>query len=354
MSRYFSGKYASLIPYIPGEQPKNTEFIKLNTNESPYPPSPKALEYAANASKHLELYSDPDCIELHKRIAENLGIKPSEVIATNGSDEILNFAFMAFCDKNMPAVFADITYGFYPVFSEINNIPYRTIPLKEDFTVCVKDYYSAGGTVFIANPNAPSGLALSVEEIEDIIIHNPDNVIVIDEAYVDFGAESCIGLINKYDNLLITRTFSKSASMAGARLGYGIASEGLIRDLFTIKFSTNPYNINSMTMAAGIATVEDWNYCASNCKKIIETREKTKCELSALGFEFTDSVTNFIFAGHREIDGYEFYVKMKDNGILIRHFDIDKIKEYNRITVGTPGQMKEFIRVAKEITEGRI
>ena len=354
MSRYFSGKYASLTPYVPGEQPKNKEYIKLNTNENPYPPSARAVQYADEAAKYLELYSDPECTELHKRLADNLGVEPAQVMATNGSDEILNFAFMAFCDKETPAVFADITYGFYPVFSEINNLPYRTVPLKEDFSVDVSAFYNAGGTVFIANPNAPTALALPVSEIEKIIINNPDNVVVIDEAYVDFGAESCVSLIKKYDNLLVTRTFSKSGSMAGARLGYGIACESLIRDLFTVKYSTNPYNINSMTMAAGIGALEDWNYSAENCKKIIETRELVKKELSRLGFEFTDSVTNFIFARHKSISGDDFYKRMKDNGILIRHFGNAKIADYNRITIGTPEQMKEFIRIAKDITEGKI
>lgn len=354
MSRYFSGKYAALTPYVPGEQPKNREYIKLNTNENPYPPSPKAIQYAGEAAKNLELYSDPECTELHKKLAGNLGLKPTQIMATNGSDEILNFAFMAFCDKDTPAVFADITYGFYPVFSEINNLPFRIIPLKEDFSIDITDYFNAGGTIFIANPNAPTALALSVYEIEEIILHNPDNIVVIDEAYVDFGAESCVPLINKYDNLLVTRTFSKSGSMAGARLGYGIACENLIRDLFTVKYSTNPYNINSMTMAAGIGAVEDWNYSKENCKRIIETRENLKDELRSLGFEFTDSVTNFIFAKHKSISGDDFYKRMKDNGILIRHFNIAKISNYNRITIGTPEQMKEFIRIAKEITEGNI
>ena len=354
MSRYFSGKYASLTPYVPGEQPKNREYIKLNTNENPYPPSVKAIEFASKAAKSLELYSDPDCLLLHKAIADNLGVKASQVMATNGSDEILNFAFMAFCDKETPPVFADITYGFYPVFSEINNLPFRIIPLKNDFTIDITDYFNAGGTVFIANPNAPSALALSVSEVEEIIKHNPDNIVVIDEAYVDFGTESCVGLINKYDNLLVTRTFSKSGSMAGARLGYGIACESLIQDLFTVKYSTNPYNINSMTMAAGIGALEDWNYSEENCRKIIETREFVKKELSALGFEFTDSVTNFIFAKHNSIRGEDFYSKMKENGILIRHFDKERIKDYNRITIGTTEQMKEFISVAKAITEGKI
>lgn len=354
MSRFFSEKYSALTPYVPGEQPKNKEYIKLNTNENPYPTSKRAIELAGEAAKHLELYPDPDCALLHGVFAERLGVKSSEVMASNGSDEILNFAFMAFCDKNTPAVFADITYGFYPVFAQIDQIPYRVIKLRDDFTLDISDYFNAGGTVFIANPNAPTALALNLGQIEEIIRHNPDNVVVIDEAYVDFGAQSAVSLINKYDNLLVTQTFSKSRSMAGARLGFGIACESLIRDLFTVKYSTNPYNINSSTMAAGIGTLEDSAYTEENCKKIIETREKTKLEMKKIGFELTDSVTNFIFARHPEISGEEFYLKMKENGILIRHFSSERISDYNRITIGTPEQMDKFIEIARAITEGKI
>ena len=231
MSRFFSEKYKNLVPYTPGEQPKTRQYIKLNTNESPFPPSKKAVEYAAEAARNLQLYPDPECRRLTEAVAERLGVSYDEVLLTNGSDEILNFAFMAFCDKDHPAAFADITYGFYSVFAEINGVPYTKIPLAEDFTIRVEDYYNLGKTIFIANPNAPTGIALTRDQIEEILRRNPDTVVVVDEAYVDFGAQSAISLIRKYDNLLVTQTFSKSRSMAGARLGFGVGCPALIRDL---------------------------------------------------------------------------------------------------------------------------
>ena len=352
MSGFFTSRFASLEPYVPGEQPKNREYIKLNTNENPYPPSRKAVELACKAAESLELYSDPDCTLLCEKFAEVFGVEPDEVIAGNGSDEILNFAFSSYCDENTPAVFADITYGFYPVFAEINRVPYRVIPLGEDFRLNPADYYNAGGTVFIANPNAPTSSALTRDEIEDIIKNNPGNIVVIDEAYVDFGGETCIPLIRKYDNLIVTRTFSKSRSMAGARLGFGIASKELIKDMNTVRFSTNPYNINSMTMAAGIGALGDEEYTAANIEKVKKTRDATAIELRKLGFEVPDSKTNFLFVKHNKISGEKFYAKMKESGILIRHFSVERIKDYNRVTVGTDEQMKEFIAAAEKITEG--
>ena len=352
MSGYFTSRFASLEPYVPGEQPKNREYIKLNTNENPYPPSNKAVEHACKAAESLELYSDPDCTLLCEKLAEVFGVEPDEVIAGNGSDEILNFAFSSYCDENTPAVFADITYGFYPVFAEINRVPYKVIPLGEDFRLNPADYYNAGGTVFIANPNAPTSSALTRDEIEDIIKNNPGNIVVIDEAYVDFGGETCIPLIRKYDNLIVTRTFSKSRSMAGARLGFGIASKELIKDMNTVRFSTNPYNINSMTMAAGIGALGDEEYTAANIEKVKKTREATVSGLRKLGFEVPDSTTNFLFVKHSKITGEDFYAKMKESGILIRHFSVERIKDYNRVTVGTDEQMKEFIAAAAKITEG--
>ena len=217
MSRFFSSEYHTLTPYTPGEQPKDQQYIKLNTNESPFPPSAKAVTAAAEAATQLQLYSDPECRVLVQKAAEVFGVAPDEMLFTNGSDEILNFAFMAFCDEQHPAIFPDITYGFYPVFAELNGVPYTEIPLKEDFSVSVSDYLAQHKTIFLANPNAPTGMALSLAEIEQIVQSNPDSVVVIDEAYVDFGAESAISLIHRYDNLLVTQTFSKSRSMAGAR-----------------------------------------------------------------------------------------------------------------------------------------
>lgn len=351
MSRFFSSKYDKLVPYVPGEQPKDMKYIKLNTNESPFPPSAKAVKAAAEMAETLQLYSDPEVTPLVAKMSEIFGVEKDEVLMTNGSDEILNFAFMAYCDSEHPAVFPNITYGFYPVFCEINNLPYEEIPLNDNFTINVEDYIGINKTIFIANPNAPTGIALPVSEIERIIKSNPDNVVVIDEAYVDFGGESCIPLTKKYDNLLVTQTFSKSRSMAGARLGFGIGNKKLIQDLNTIKYSTNPYNINRMTMAAGVGVLCDEEYTKKNCQTIIENRAFTVSELRKIGFEILDSSANFIFAKHPNRDGKEIYLELKARGILIRHFDKPLLCQYNRITIGTKEQMQVLIDNLKEMVK---
>lgn len=351
MSRFLSCKYEALTPYSPGEQPRDQQYIKLNTNESPFPPSPKTVEYAVAEAKKLQLYSDPECKLLVQRAAEIFGVSSEEILFTNGSDEILNFAFMAFCDKAHPAAFPDITYGFYQVFADLNGIPYIKIPLQEDFTIRPEDYMGIHKTIFIANPNAPTGIALSLKQMEAIVKSNPDNVVVIDEAYVDFGAESAVSLIHKYDNLLVTQTFSKSRSMAGARLGFGIGSKALIRDLNTIKYSTNPYNVNRMTMAAGVGALEDRAYFESNCHTIMENRDWTTVQLRELGFTVIDSLTNFVFAKHPALEGRSLYLRLKEKGVLVRHFDSHRLSEYNRITVGSLPQMQALMAAVKEILE---
>lgn len=351
MSKFLKEKYKDLKPYTPGEQPQDKKYVKLNTNESPFPPSPSAIRLAKEELEKLMLYPDPDQTRLTELLADEYGVKKDDVILTNGSDEVLNFAFMAYCDDRTPAVFPDITYGFYKVFAEINNLPMHPIPLKEDFTVDVDAFINTRGTVFIANPNAPTGIALSLGVIEDIVKSNPDRVVVIDEAYVDFGAESAIPLTKKYKNLLVTGTFSKSRSMAGARLGFGIACRELIDDLVRIKYSTNPYNVNRATAAAGIGALLDKDYFIDNCKKIIEARKYTETALCELGFELTESSANFVFAKTDKINGRELYLELKRRGVLIRHFESDRISEYNRITIGTIMQMEIFIRNVKEILE---
>ena len=351
MSRFFSPKYSSLTPYTPGEQPQERKYLKLNTNESPFPPSPLAQRLARDAAGDCQLYSDPECRALVNTAAESFGVEKENLLFTNGSDEILNFAFMAFCDSEHPAVFPNITYGFYPVFAELNNIPYEEIPLKDDFSIDINDYIGINKTIFIANPNAPTGIALSKADIEKIVASNPDNVVVVDEAYVDFGAESSVSLTKKYDNVLICQTFSKSRSLAGARLGFGIGSKALINDLNTIKYSTNPYNINRMTMAAGIGALCDEEYFEKNCLKIAENREQTVRELQKLGFWVTDSKANFIFAKSDKIGGKDLYLSLKEKGVLIRHFETPLLKDYNRITVGSKEQMEEFIKTVREILE---
>ena len=351
MSRFLSGKYSSLTPYTPGEQPKERKYIKLNTNESPFPPSKKAVEASRRAAESLELYSDPEIKRLTEKIAEMCRVAPECVICTNGSDEILNFAFMAFCDREHPAVFPDITYGFYPVFAELNGVPYKEIPLREDFTVNVDDYVGINKNIFIANPNAPTGISISLDEIERIVSSNPDNIVVIDEAYVDFGGESAVALTQKYDNLLVTQTFSKSRSMAGARLGFGVACPSLIADLNTIRYSTNPYNVNSMTMAAGLGALEDEEYTRSNCRAVIENREYAAQKLKNLGFTLTDSKANFLFAKHERLDGGDLYKKLRERGILIRHFTKARVSDYNRITVGSRDEMDALISAISDILE---
>ncbi len=351
MSRFFSEKYKDLEPYTPGEQPQDMQYVKLNTNESPFPPCEAVVEAAAAAAKTLRLYPDPDCKALVNKLAETYGVTPDMVTVNNGSDETLNFAFMAYCDASHPAVFPDITYGFYPVFCQINGIPYEEIPLKADFTVDLDRFKGVNKTVFLANPNAPTGIALTLSEIEELLISNPDNVVVVDEAYVDFGAESAVPLTLKYDNLLVVQTYSKSRSLAGGRLGYGIGSPALIADLNAIKYSTNPYNINRVTAAAGLASLQNDSYSRENCKIIAENRAYTVSELQKLGFVCTDSRANFIFAKSERVDGRTLYLELKKRGVLIRHFEKARIREYNRITVGSREQMDIFLAKVKEILE---
>ncbi len=351
MSRYFTNKLKNLTPYTPGEQPKDMQYIKLNTNESPFPPSKAVSDAVLCESKKLQLYSDPECINVRKELTRVYGVDINQVIVTNGSDEVLNFAFMAFADEKSPLVFPNITYGFYPVFAELNRITYTEIPLKDDFTININDYIGVNKTVVIANPNAPTGIALSLSDIETIVKSNPDNVVIIDEAYVDFGAESAVTLVDKYDNLLVTQTFSKSRSMAGARLGFAIGNKALIADLNTIRYSTNPYNVNRMTDAAGAAALECNDYYMNNCKTIIENREWTVLELKKLGFEVLPSKANFVFAKCDKIDGEKLYLELKNRGILVRHFTKDTICQYNRITIGTMEQMQKLIHTISLILE---
>ena len=349
MSRFFTDKFASLTPYTPGEQPRDMQYVKLNTNEAPFPPSPAVTEAVAAESGKLQLYSDPESTALRGKLSEVYGVKPTQVLVSNGSDEALNFAFMAYGDQ---VAFPDISYGFYPVFAQLNNIPYTQIPLKEDFSIDPKDYMGIGKTVVIANPNAPTGLCLPLEDIEAIVKSNPDNVVVIDEAYIDFGGESAIPLVAKYDNLLVVQTFSKSRSMAGARLGFCIGSEQLIADLNTIRYSTNPYNVNRMTEFAGVAALRENDYYMQNAKTIMENRAWTKKALEELGFFVLDSKANFLFAKSDRITGEELYKKLKARGVLVRHFTKERIDAFNRITIGTLEQMQILIKNIQEILEG--
>ncbi len=349
MSKFLNLKIKNLSAYVPGEQPKEKKYIKLNTNESPFPPSKKAVELAKKELAKVMLYPDPDCKQLINEIALSLSVKSENVIVSNGSDEVLNFAFIAYCDQDNPAIFPDITYGFYKVFAGVNGVPYKEIPLREDFSIDVNDYINEKGVIFIANPNAPTGLNLSLDKIESIVKSNPNRVVVVDEAYVDFGGESAVKLISKYDNLLVTQTFSKSRSMAGARLGFGVASEKIIQDLNTVKYSTNPYNVNRVTAAMGVGAIQDKTYFDKNIAKIIENRELLSKELINLGFTLTNSSTNFVFCKHTVIDGKTLYLKLKEKGVLVRRFDLDRISAYLRITVGSYEETLALINALKEI-----
>jgi len=350
MSRFLNPKYEALEVYTPGEQPQDMQYIKLNTNESPYPPSPGVLR-AVNAEEtaRLRLYSDPECRKLRTALAELYGMKMENIYLSNGSDDILNFAFMAFGADG--AVFPAISYGFYKVFAQLHGVAARQIPLREDFTIDPAYYYDSGSMVVIANPNAPTGLCLSLGEIEEIVRNNPDHVVVIDEAYVDFGGESAAALVGRYKNLLVVQTFSKSRSMAGARLGFALADAELIGDLDRIKYSTNPYNINRLTLVAGEAAVAENDYYMENCRKIVDTREYTTAALEALGFTVLPSKTNFVFAKSEHIGGQALYEELKKRGILVRHFSDASIAEFNRITIGTRTEMEVLIQTIRKILE---
>lgn len=352
MSRFFSERLTNLVPYTPGEQPQERKYIKLNTNESPFPPSPLAQRLARQEAGSLQLYSDPEVKKLVEIGAEKFGVAEDEILFSNSSDEMLNYAFMAFCDEAHPAVFPDVTYGFYPVFANLYNLPYEEIPVMEDLSIRVSDYLGINKTVILANPNAPTGIALPLTAIEEIVKSNPDNIVVVDEAYVDFGAESAKKLIHEHDNIVVIQTFSKSRSMAGARLGFAFACKDLIADLKTIKYSTNPYNVNRMTMCAGIGALADEKYFKDNCRKIMETRAYTAKELFRLGFTMTDSKANFLFAKTNQMSGKELYLRLKEEkGILIRHFETERLKDYNRITIGSMEQMEALIKALEELLQ---
>ena len=334
--------------YVPGEQPRDMQYIKLNTNESPYPPAPSVVAaIGAQDIELLRLYSDPTAKGLKEKLAKLYDVEPENVFVSNGSDEALNFAFMAFGGSG--ALFPDISYGFYEVYGDLYAIDYEKIPLKEDFSIDYTEYCGRSRMVVIANPNAPTGMSIPVSQIEEILRSNPDNVVLIDEAYVDFGGETCLPLIKKYDNLLVTRTFSKSRCLAGGRLGYAFGSRELIADLEKIKFSTNPYNLDRLTLTLGEATVDAESYYQNRCADIIRTRTWTAAALENLDFTVLPSKTNFLFARTDKMDGGELYGKLKEKGILVRHFTNPRISQFNRITIGTPEQMETFINTIKEV-----
>lgn len=350
MSRFLNPRFETLEVYTPGEQPQDQVYIKLNTNESPYPAAPEVVAAIdAEQVRNLRLYSDPECKPLIAKLAEVYGLSPAQVFVSNGSDDILNFAFMAFSGQPGRAAFPDVTYGFYQVFADLHQVTATVIPLQPDFSVRMDDYLNLDQMIVLANPNAQVGRALSRQDMERIIASNPDHAVVVDEAYVDFGAESCVPLIHQYPNLLVVQTFSKSRSMAGARLGFALGSAELIADLNRIKYSTNPYNVNRLTMAAGVAALEAQAYYDANSQKIQATRAWTVRELERLGFTVIPSQANFVLAGHSRVDGETIYRELKRRGILVRHFTAARIANFNRITIGSQEQMELLVRTLGEL-----
>ena len=353
MSRFLSKEASVLKPYTPGEQPTEVQYIKLNTNESPFPPSPKVFQAINRAEVNkLNLYSDPTCRHLDEAIARQFELQPENVISGNGSDEILAFAFRAFCGEGKGVAFADITYSFYKAQVALFGLDATIIPLREDLTLHVDDYMDFKGTIVIANPNAPTGIALPRTEIQRLLEADRDRLVIVDEAYVDFGGESCAPMIFSYDNLLVVQTMSKSRQLAGGRVGYALGHPELIAALNRVKYSFNPYNVNRLSLMAGAAAMEDVAYFQKCCSAIAGNREWVTGELKAMGFEVLPSKTNFIFARSAEISGGDLYRRLKDNGILVRWFDQDRIRDYVRITVGSLEQMVSLVETVGQILMG--
>ena len=350
--RFWSPEVRELEPYVPGEQPKIQNLLKLNTNENPYPPSPKVVE-AVQAVLHeqadaLRLYPDPDATALKQAIAKQQNIDVSQVFVGNGSDEVLAHIFKAFFLQDEPILYPDITYSFYPVYSQFFGTKTKEIPLNENFEIDVRDYTQPNGGVIITNPNAPTSIALSLAEIEQVLQANPDRVVVIDEAYVDFGAESAVSLINRYENLVVCQTTSKSRSLAGLRVGFAIAQSHLIAALEAVKNSFNSYPIDRFAIAAAVASFEDQAYFEEQCQKVITSREKLVRDLTELGFDVLPSKANFIFATHSQHDAGQLAQKLREQGIIVRYFNKPRINQFLRITVGTDEQNARLVQTLKQ------
>ena len=349
MSAYLSSLRGGMKPYVPGEQPQDQQYIKLNTNESPYPPSPGVLQAVQREAAKCHLYSDPELWVARQKLAARYQMNPENVLLTNGSDEALNFIILAYGDKSRPFVFPDITYGLYPVLCRLYGVPYEEIPLAEDFSMDVEAFRQANGHLILANPNAPTAMALPADAIRSLARENPDRLVIVDEAYVDFGGESCIPLTKELPNLLVVSTYSKSRSLAGARLGFIIGPAPLIDDINAVRCSINPYNVNSMSLAAAAAAIDEDGISMENCRKIEKTRQWITEELTALGFRVLPSCANFIFASHPHLDGEAYYLRLKARGILVRHFRLKRIAPFVRISIGTPEQMQALLTQTKAI-----
>ena len=353
MKRYWSRRIRDMVPYVPGEQPRDRQFIKLNTNENPYPPSPKALEaLRAAAGDSLRLYPDPECIELRTAAAAVHGLSPEQVFPGNGSDEVLAFCFQAFFDPDRPVRFADITYTFYAVYARYFGLPVELVPLAEDFTLPVEDFLPPGcGGVVVANPNAPTGLAVELAGIRRILEAHRDQVVLVDEAYIDFGGASADALVGEYDNLVVVRTLSKGHALAGLRVGYALACPELIAALRCVRDSINSYTVDRAAQAAAAASIADTAYFQERTAQVVRTRDQTALALRDMGFTVTDSQANFLFVRHPEVPAKVLLDGLRERGILVRWFDRPRIRDCLRITVGADGEMSALTAALKELTE---
>lgn len=340
----------TVIPYTPGEQPKEKDIIKLNTNENPYPPSPKVMKTELEMEQ-LRFYPDPSALELVEAIAGYHGLNSDQVFVGVGSDDVLAMSFLTFFNSDKPVFFPDITYSFYDVWAELFRIPYETKALDEDFCLVASDYYGANGGVVFPNPNAPTGLAVKLSFVEDVLDHNQDVVVIVDEAYIDFGGESACALLDRYENLLVVRTFSKSRSLAGLRIGYAMGNKKLIQALNDVKYSFNSYTMNYPTIVMGKASIEDEDYFRETVEKIIKTREWFKEQLTGLGFIYIDSSANFVFAGHKEIPAKDIFEAARNKKIFIRYFDKPRIRDYLRISIGTDKEMKVLVSFLEQFVK---
>ncbi len=352
MSKFMQPRYALFDTYSAGEQPRDREYIKLNTNEAPYPPSPRVLSSLKQEDiAGLRLYADPECEALCQALADFYGVEQDQVLAGNGSDELLNLCFMAWGGQG--AAFPDMTYGFYQVLADVHGMKANIIPLREDYRLDDRDYLGLKQLIAIANPNAPTGMAIEPRQVAHIAESNPDHIVMIDEAYVDYGAKSCVPLIKTHDNIVVVHTYSKSRSLAGGRLGYAIAQAPLIRDLRKLKNAISPYNVSGMMQKMGIAALEDKDYYTLHNRGIMDTRDRTAQQLRDIGFTVLPSLTNFVFAKHPSIGGEALYLALRKRGFLVRHFKAPRTRDFIRVSIGTREQMADFVAAAAQIIGGQ-
>ncbi|MBD5134012.1 MAG: histidinol-phosphate transaminase [Clostridiales bacterium] len=350
MNRFWSKRIQDIIPYTPGEQPRDRQFIKLNTNECPYPPSPRAIEaIRAAAGDSLRLYPDPECLELRTAIARREGLDINQVFCGNGSDEILAFAFQAFFDPEREVVFPKITYSFYPVYTDFFGLKRREVPMNPDFSDPIDLLCGQNGGVVLANPNAPTGIAVGLDTVEKLLRANPDVVVIVDEAYIDFGADSAVKLIDRYPNLLVVQTTSKSRALAGLRVGWAMGSAGLIDGLRCVRDSINSYTVDRLAQAGAAAAVEDEDYFQSIRRRVMDTRSWTEKALKEIGFTVLTSQANFVFVSHPEHSGKELLDGLRTRGVLVRWWDKPEIENWLRISIGTDDDMKALVRALSEL-----